>query len=148
MAWVEIVVVLLLVLALVLLVGLLGRRRYLLRGSGGISMSVRARTRSDRERDGWALGVGRFVRDELLWYRLVGLGLRPEYVLRRDRLVVAGRRPPRGREIQVLPPDTVVLQCQHDGAAVELAVVGTAAAGFSSWLESAAPDVNRGEFGL
>lgn len=147
MAWVEIVAVVLLTLVLLLLVGLLARRRYLLRGSGGISMSVRAGTRSDRARDGWALGVGRFVREELLWYRLVGLGLRPEYVLRRDQLVVAGQRAPRGREIQVLPPDMVVLECRHAGASLELAVVGTAATGFSSWLESAAPDVNRGDRG-
>ena len=145
MAWVEIVLVVLLALVFVSLMGLLARRRYLLRGSGGISMSVRAGTRSDQARDGWALGVGRFVREELLWYRLVGLGLRPEYVLRRDRLVVAGRRAPQGREIQVLPQDTVILECRHGGSALELAVVGAAAAGFSSWVESAAPDINRGE---
>lgn len=148
MAWVEIAVVVLLACVVAALIGLLARRRYLLRGSGGISMSVRAGTRSDRARGGWALGVGRFVRDELLWYRLVGLGLRPEYVLRRDRLVVAGRRAPRGEEIQVLPHDTVILECRHDGSAVELAVVSAAATGFSSWLESAAPDVNRGERGV
>lgn len=147
MAAVEIVLVVLLVLVLAALIGLLARRRYLLRGSGGISMSVRAGKRGDRARDGWAVGVGRFLREELHWYRLVGLGLRPEYVLRRDRLVVTGRRAPRGREIQVLPPDSVILECRHDGAPMEIAVVETAATGFSSWLESAAPDVNRGELG-
>jgi hypothetical protein len=144
---VKIIAALLPGLLLVLFIGLLAKRRYLLRGSGGISMSVRAGSGRGHPRDGWTPGVGRFISEELLWYRLLGLGLRPEHVLRRDRLVLAGRRAPRGREIQVLPLDTVILECRHNGTEVELAVMAAAAAGFSSWLESAAPNINRGEPG-
>jgi hypothetical protein len=142
---VEIAVVALLLVALALMFSLLLRRRYLLRGSGGITMSVRAGSAQDVDRGGWALGVGRFVRGELLWYRLVGLGLRPNYVLRRPELVVGGRRLPVGQEVQVLPADTVILDCVHGGRPLEIAVVGAAATGLSSWLESAAPDVGRGD---
>jgi len=146
MTEVEIAVVLLLGIALVLMCGLLARRRYLLRGSGGITMSVRAGSAQDADRSGWALGVGRFVHGELQWYRLIGVRLRPNYVLRRPILMVIGRRLPSGDEVHLLPPDTVILDCTHGGRPLEVALMGTAATGFSSWLESAAPDVGLGDY--
>jgi hypothetical protein len=141
MTEVEIALVLLLLVMAALIVMLIVRRNYLLRGSGGISLSVRAGSKDDVERGGWALGVGRFARDELQWYRLVGLGIRPAYVLHRSELEVTGRRAPQPQEARTLPPDAVILDCRHGATLLELAVVGTAATGFSSWLESAAPDV-------
>jgi hypothetical protein len=146
------VVVLLLLLAVV---AVIARRNYLLRGSGGISLALRSAEPSsadgsdgapDGDVDGaiqrrWALGLGRFIGDELRWYRLVGVGVKPRYVLRRSDIELTSRRAPRGAEVHALPADAVILQCRHGAQSLELAVVGAAATGLSSWLESAPPDV-------
>lgn len=130
---------------------IIARRNYLLRGSGGISLALRAGPpdpesgrpsasgAADQRR--WALGLGRFMGDELRWYRLFGIGLRPRYVLHRSEIELTSRRAPAGPEIHSLPADAVILLCRHGQQRFELAVVGTAATGLSSWLESAAPDV-------
>ncbi|MCW2602952.1 MAG: hypothetical protein JWN61_1087 [Pseudonocardiales bacterium] len=127
------------------------RRNYLLRGSGGISLALRAAApdltsgrpsasgASTQSR--WALGLGRFNGDELRWYRLFGLAIKPRYVLHRSEIELTSRRAPQGPEIHSLPADAVILECRHGQQRLELAVVGTAATGLSSWLESAAPDV-------
>lgn len=141
-------VVLLLVGAVAVLIA---RRNYLLRGSGGISLATRTAvggrsaagggwtTRGSR--GGWSLGVGRFIGDELRWYRLFGLGIRPRFVLHRSEIELTSRRPPHGTEVYSLPAGAVILECRHGAQRLELAVVGAAATGLSSWLESAAPDV-------
>ena len=142
------IVVVLLVCAVAIIIA---RRNYLLRGSGGISLALRAGApdpasgrpsasgTTDQRR--WALGLGRFIGDELRWYRLFGIGLKPRYVLHRSEIELTSRRAPQGPEVHSLPADTVILACRHGQQRLELAVVGTAATGLSSWLESAAPDV-------
>lgn len=130
---------------------IISRRNYLLRGSGGISLALRSAapdpttgspaSSGPAHQPRWALGLGRFMGDELRWYRLFGVGLKPRYVLHRSEIELTSRRAPQGHEIHSLPADAVILECRHGQQRLELAVVGTAATGLSSWLESAAPDV-------
>jgi hypothetical protein len=91
--------------------------------------------------------VGRFIGDELRWYRMFSLGLRPRRVLVRHGLVVEGRRKPEGAEKLAMPEGWVVVRCRGKantgGGRVELALAESALTGFLSWLESAPPGALR-----
>ena len=95
---------------------------------------------------GWAPGVGRFIGDELRWYRLFSFGVRPRRVLMRDGLVVEERRRPEGPEKLAMPEGWVVVRCRGRATSngpVELALAESALTGFLSWLESAPPGAIR-----
>ena len=133
---------------LILLVGLLAiyaRRELISRAGGTIHMNLRLTTLVAGR--GWAPGVGRFIGDELRWYRMFSLGLRPRRVLVRNGLVVEGRRKPEGAEKLAMPEGWVVVRCRGKasagGSPVELALAESALTGFLSWLESAPPGALR-----
>jgi Protein of unknown function (DUF2550) len=116
------------------------RRELILRG-GTIDMSVRLSTLVSQR--GWAPGLGRFVGDELRWYRVFSLGLRPRHVLSRRGLRVAGRRTPHGEERLVMAEDWIVVRCDRAGDPVDIAFSEATFTGFVSWLESAPPGALR-----
>ena len=122
------------VLALVLLAV---RRRVLLRPAGAIDMSLR--TRLGRIGGGWALGVGRYSGDDLLWYRLFALTVKPSRTLSRRGLEVVGRRMPTGAESWAVQAGAVIVECRDGSNPVQLAMSAGAVTGFLSWLESAPP---------
>lgn len=128
-AAVGVVVVALLLLAV--------RRRVLLRPAGAIDMSMR--TRFGRMGGGWALGVGRYTGDDLLWYRLFTLTPKPARTLSRRRLQVIGRRLPTGAESWAVQAGAVIVECRDESGPVQLAMSAGAVTGFLSWLESAPP---------
>jgi hypothetical protein len=117
---------------------LLTRRITLLRGGGTVEMSLRVHPDGQQGR-GWALGVGRFVGDELQWFRTFSLSPRPKRVLMRHDLEVTERRKPTGGESLALMQGSVVLGCANPSGPVELAMTEAAETGFLSWLESAPP---------
>jgi hypothetical protein len=123
------------------LMALFVRREVISRGSGTIDMSLRLNTFVPER--GWAPGLGRFVGDELRWYRLFSFGLRPRRVLRRTGLIIEQRRLPEGVERLALPSDYVVVRCAGGDAPVEIALADAALTGFLSWLESAPPGAVR-----
>jgi hypothetical protein len=132
------------VAALVLVAALLAvliRRELILRGGGTIDMSVRLNTLVPQR--GWAPGLGRFVGDELRWYRVFSLGLRPRHVLSRRGLRIAGRRAPHGEERLVMAEDWIVVRCDRAGVSVDIAFSEATFTGFVSWLESAPPGALR-----
>lgn len=142
------------VVGLILLVGivlllLFIRRAVLTRGRGSFEMSYRLATRSQGR--GWALGFGKYVGDDLQWFKVFGLGLRPRRVLARRELTVLDRRQPSGPELLALQSGMVVLRCaggrggpasmggSSGNGEVEIAMSESALTGFLAWLESAAP---------
>ncbi len=127
-------VVFLLVLSVLVL--LLARRTYIDRG-GAVDMAVRLSARVPGR--GWALGMGRFVGEQLRWYRTFSFSPRPRRVMRRTDLSVQGRRSPEGPEAHALPRGSVILTCVTDRRTVEIAMAETALTGFLSWLEAAPP---------
>jgi hypothetical protein len=129
----------------VVLCCLLARRILLLRGGGTIEMSLRLGTHGHHGR-GWALGVGRFIGDELQWFRTFSLAPRPKRVLRRADLCVVHRRQPAAAESLALMTDSIVLHCESSRGVVELAIAEAALTGFQSWLESAPPGANFQSF--
>ncbi|MEV4813749.1 DUF2550 domain-containing protein [Micromonospora avicenniae] len=116
---------------------LFARRALFTRSGGTIRLSVRVSTLLDGR--GWSPGFGRFVGDELRWYRLFSFALRPKRVLYRDGLVVERRRLPEGQERFSMPADWVILRCTSHHAPVEIAMARSTVTGFLSWLEAAPP---------
>jgi uncharacterized protein DUF2550 len=121
--------------ALLALILIYARREVISRGGGTIDMNIRLSTFVPER--GWAPGVGRFSADELRWYRVFSLGVRPKRVLSRSGLVVEGRRPPAGAERLTLPDGWVVVRCRNTKATVEVALAESALTGLLSWLEAA-----------
>jgi hypothetical protein len=113
------------------------RRRVLLRPAGAIDMSLR--TRFGRIGGGWALGVGRYAGDDLLWYRLFALTVKPSRSLSRAGLEVLGRRLPTGAESWAVQAGAVIVECRDETGPVQVAMSSGAVTGFLSWLESAPP---------
>ncbi|HET7328764.1 MAG TPA: DUF2550 domain-containing protein [Nocardioidaceae bacterium] len=125
-------------LALLLVaVYLVSRRRWLARNGGTFDLSVRVR--SERPGRGWVLGVGRYSGDELEWFRIFTLSLRPKRRLNRRLLEVENRRDPVGAEEFALYDDAVVAMCRYAGEPLELALTLSALTGLLAWLEAAPP---------
>src|SRR5512142_2258017 len=122
---------------LAILCALFVRRSIIARGGGTIELSVRLSTMVPGR--GWAVGVGRFSGDELRWYRLFSLSLRPRRVLSRRSLSIEQRRLPDERERLVLPADWTIVRCGGPQGPVEIAMAVRTVAGFLSWVESAPP---------
>jgi hypothetical protein len=120
------------------LLGVLFLRRELISRSGGtIELSLRLSTVVTGR--GWSPGVARFVGDQLRWYRLFSLSLRPRRTLVRGALSVRERRGPSAAERLAFPPDWIVLRCISDGGSIEIAMARTTLTGFLSWIEAAPP---------
>jgi hypothetical protein len=136
---VEVLVAVAVVLAIAVLglVLLAVRRRVLLRPAGAIDMSMR--TRFGRIGGGWALGVGRYAGDDLVWYRLFALSVKPSRTMSRAELEVLGRRLPTGAESWAVQAGAVIVECRDEHGPVQLAMSAGAVTGFLSWLESAPP---------
>jgi hypothetical protein len=132
---------------LIVLVGLgtiFARRWLIARAGGTIGMNMRLTTIMPGR--GWAHGLGRFAGDELRWYRMFSLGLRPRRILVRSGLIVEARREPEGAERLAMPAGWVVVRCTGRGgksAPVEVALDESALTGFLSWLEAAPPGALR-----
>ena len=124
-------------LALVVVLAGLGRRFALQRAGGTVELSLRLK-RPGHGR-GWVNGVGRFVGDELLWYRIFSLSVRPRRRYSRRTLEVVRRREPSGGEQRALQEDAVVMECRDGAAPVELAMSCSALTGFLAWLEARPP---------
>jgi Protein of unknown function (DUF2550) len=130
--WIGIGVVLLLAF-----VAILFARRALMAGAGTIKLNLRVSTMLIGR--GWSPGFGRFVGDELRFYRMFSLAIRPKRRLSRHGLVVQRRRKPEGQELMSMPGDWVILRCLSHHAPVEIAMAKSTVTGFMSWLEAAPP---------
>lgn len=116
---------------------LLARRWLLERGGGTVECSLR--TVVDDRPGAWRLGIARYSRDQLYWYRVFGFRLRPRQVMQRRGLVIVERRLPTGDEIAVLTSDAGVVALRDGDRALELAMSSAALVGFLAWLEAAPP---------
>jgi hypothetical protein len=129
-------------LGLVLLLGLpllaiSVRRRFLSRSGGAIELSLRLKPRSQGR--GWVLGVGRFVGDDLQWFRVFSLSPRPRRTLSRRDLSVRARRQPKGPEGLALLKGAEVVELTSATGPVEIALDASALTGFLAWLEARPP---------
>ena len=113
------------------------RRRWLSRNGGTFEFSVRVRP--GRAGRGWALGVGRYTGDDLEWFRIFSLALRPRFRYRREELEFVARRDPEGAEAFSLYSGHIVVSCRTPSGLLEVAMSPAALTGFLAWLEAAPP---------
>jgi hypothetical protein len=131
--WLLVAVLLLLALA----AAVIALRRFLLeRGGGTVECGLRVRAGGGA----WHPGVASYHRDELYWYRALGILLRPTRTFARRSLSVLSRRPASSAEAGVLGPGRAVVEIETGSAGkVELAMTPEALTGFLSWLEASPP---------
>ncbi len=120
-------------LAVVVFAAIVARQRFMLRSPGAIPLATRRGTHR------WLYGIGQFAGEELRWYRALGVGTRPTWVLRRADTQVVQSRPPVAAELASLPATTVVVDLHARGGPLTIALSDGAFTGFVSWLEASAP---------
>ncbi|MET3809035.1 DUF2550 domain-containing protein [Arthrobacter sp. UYEF3] len=84
----------------------------------------------------WQMGVCRYQDNDLEWFRLASLSVRPKHTFRRSSLELIGRRQPTETELVRVPPETVIVELRYEGLDVLLAMRFDAYTGLSSWLEA------------
>lgn len=135
--WVVDVVGVLLVLALLLPIGLILRRRWISRRGTAFELSVN--TRSGTSSRGWTLGLGRYQEDQLDWYRFFSLSWRPKRRFHRGDMEVVERRDPEGSEAFALYSGHIVVEFRTGRGPVQLAMSEPSLTALLAWLESAPP---------
>lgn len=132
-------VALALVLVLLVPVVFLGvRRRWLSRQGGLFDCSVRLSSKSPGS--GWAVGVARYSGDNLEWFRVFSLALRPRLIFPRSQASAGSQRDPDPIESVFLYDEQRILTLELvDGRSWELAMSIASLTGLLSWLESAPP---------
>jgi Protein of unknown function (DUF2550) len=132
--WLLVVV---LIVAITCAVGIAVRRNLIERSGGSVECGLR---RSAGRR--WRLGLAAYQPDELRWYPVFGIWLRPAEVFARHALSVVSRRPADPVEMTSVGSGKVVVECDTgEGTAprIELALSEDALTGFLAWLEAAPP---------
>lgn len=84
----------------------------------------------------WQMGVCRYQDNDLEWFRLASLSVRPKHTFRRSSLELTGRRQPTENELVKVQPETVIVELRYEGQDVLLAMRFDAYTGLSSWLEA------------
>lgn len=84
----------------------------------------------------WQMGVCRYQDNDLEWFRLASLSVRPKHTFRRSSLELTGRRQPTESELVKVQPETVIVELRYEGQDVLLAMRFDAYTGLSSWLEA------------
>jgi hypothetical protein len=84
----------------------------------------------------WQMGVCRYQDNDLEWFRLLSLSVRPKHKFKRSSLELLGRRKPTEAEAVKVQPDVVIVELRYEGQDVRLAMKFDAYTGLSSWLEA------------
>ena len=121
------------VCALVLLVSMVLYQRRLAASAGGLPMALK------RDDQRWANGVGRYVGDELVWYRTLSLWPAPALRMARSDLEVTLSRAWDPQRDMALRPNLMIAECRYKGAVISLGFPDNGLTGFLSWLEASAP---------
>lgn len=140
MGW-QIVLVTLVCVAVVLLpFALLYLRRRWLTGQGGL-FDCAYRMHEDPAGTGWVLGLARYRRENLEWFRSFSLSLKPRKVFGRTATQYVHQRHPAGLEAISLFEDSMVVTVKDlaTDRVHALSMAPDEVLAFMSWLESAPP---------
>ena len=107
-----------LVILVLVAAGIAARRFLLERGGGTVECGLRSPNGS------WRLGVARYRGEELRWYGIFGLSVRPDEVFPRRDLTVVSRRLPTEAEAASLGPGMIVVECRLGEAEASEAAAG------------------------
>ena len=124
--------------AILLMIVFAVRRRFLTRDGGTFDCSLRLSRKHDGR--GWALGLARYVGDDLQWFRVFSLSLNPKLVINRHQLDGVRTRRPVGNEPLVTYAVHVIVDAElGNDTSVQLAMTEDALTGMLAWMESAPP---------
>lgn len=93
---------------------------------------------------GWMLGVARYAGDQLQWYKVFSLSLRPWLVIDRSRSQPEATRRPDGYEATMLDADARVVTLTGADAGVALALPPHEMTAFLGWMEGGLPGRSLG----
>lgn len=123
--------------AVLLLVAFACRRRWLSRDGGTFDCSLQL-AEKDHGR-GWALGLARYVGDDLQWFRVFSLAWWPKLTVNRRQLDGVTTRRPIGNEPLVTYAGHVIVDAKLKDKTVHFAMTEEALTGVLAWMESAPP---------
>ena len=123
--------------AVLLIIVFAFRRRWLSRDGGTFDCSLQL-AEKDHGR-GWALGLARYVGDDLQWFRVFSLAWWPKLVVNRPQLESIGTRRPMGNEPLVTYAGHVIVDAKLRDRTVHFAMTEEALTGVLAWMESAPP---------
>jgi hypothetical protein len=95
-----------LVILIVAAASIAARRFLLERGGGTVECGLR------KGSGPWRLGLASYQREELCWFGIFGLSMRPREVFPRHDLTVVSRRLPSDAEAASLGPGMIVVECK------------------------------------
>jgi hypothetical protein len=133
-----------LVLVLLWLAWVFGRRRWLGRQGGTFDCSARLNTTVSGR--GWVLGVARYSDDWLEWHRVFGLSVTPRLRFHRGNTAIVDQRTPTARETLALYEGQRIISLVGafaDDRPVEIALGSQELTGLMSWFEGAPPGRGR-----
>lgn len=139
MEWLGIVelVLAIILLALLPLLCLAIRRRWLARAGGTFECSMRLRQTTPGT--GWVLGVARYSGDELQWFRIFSMSAKPRMTFPRKEIAVLETRAPDPVEALSLYAGQKVVRFEHREDLWDLAMSPDSVTGLLSWLEASPP---------
>ena len=114
-----------LVILIVAAASIAARRFLLERGGGTVECGLR------KGSGPWRLGLASYQREELCWFGIFGLSMRPDEVFPRRDLTVVSRRLPSDAEAASLGPGMIVVECKlgEDGSQLGPPAAGGGASG-------------------
>src|SRR4051794_38670032 len=101
--------------------------------AGGLPVALK------RAGERWANGVGRYVGDELIWYRTLSLSPTAAMRLPRGELSVIATRAWDASRDMALRPNLAIVECRLNGTELSLGFPDNGVTGFLSWLEASSP---------
>lgn len=140
--WTGFVVAVVLVALATPVVWLFARRRWL--SSRGRVFDCALRPADAAPGTSWMLGVARYAGDQVQWYRVFSLSLRPWLVIDRGLSQPEATRKPEGTETTVLDADARVVSLTGDHAGVSLALPPHEMTAFLGWMEGGLPGQSFG----
>jgi len=126
-------------LAAVLLIIAFACRRGCLAGAGGTFDASLQLAEKEHGR-GWALGLARYVGDDLQWFRVFSLAWWPKLTVNRRQLQGVTTRRPMGNEPLVTYAGHVIVDAELRDRTVHFAMTEEALTGVLAWMESAPPN--------
>lgn len=136
-----------LLVVLLWLIWVFGRRRWLSRQGGTFDCSARLHT--DVPGRGWVLGVARYGGDWLEWHRVFALSLTPRLRFHRSNTwIVDHRAPSEGETLLLYAGQSIVslTGAGGDDGLVEIAIGDQELTGLLSWFEGAPPGRSRDDW--
>ncbi len=135
--WTELALAVVLVGVVAPVLGLFLRRKWL--GSRSRVFDCSLRPANATPGSGWMLGVARYGGDELQWFRVFSVSLRPYRVIDRTHSQVDTTRSPDVLEAGVLDADQRIATLAGADAGVSLAFAPQEFTAFLGWMEGGLP---------